>query len=67
MRLSTRVGNDFWISMGPVGWCIYFFLWRPVWLVICIVIYILITIYKLFAWFIRGLVRLIRGSEHQMG
>jgi len=63
MRLGTKVGNDFWISMGPVGWCIYFFLWRPVWLAICIVLYILITIYKLIVWCGRGLWRLAYGRR----
>lgn len=66
MRLSTKVGNDFWISMGPLGWFIFFFIWRPIWLAICIVIWILILIYKLFAWCGRGLVNLIRGYK-QMG
>jgi len=60
MRLGTKVGNDFWISMGPIGWFIYFFIWRPIWFCICLVIWILITIYKLIVWFVRGMVNLVR-------
>jgi hypothetical protein len=63
MRLGTKVGNDFWISMGPVGWCIYFFIWRPVWLVICIVIWILILIYKLIVWCGKSLWKLAYGHR----
>lgn len=61
MRLGTKIGNDFWISMGPVGWLIYFFIWRPIWLAICIVIWILILVYKGITWCVRGTVNLIRG------
>jgi hypothetical protein len=66
MRIGTSLGNDAWISMGPVGWFIYFFLWRPIWLVICIVLYILITLYRLSAWCVRKLVNAARGHS-QMG
>jgi hypothetical protein len=63
MRLGTKVGNDFWISMGPVGWCIYFFIWRPLWLVICIVIWILILLYKGIAWCGKSLWKLAYGKR----
>jgi hypothetical protein len=63
MRIGTSLGNDAWISMGPVGWFIYFFLWRPIWLVICIVLYILITLYRLIVWCGRKLWRLAYGHS----
>jgi hypothetical protein len=63
MRFGTRVGNDFWISMGPFGWFIYFFIWRPIWLVICIVIWFLILIYKGVAWCAKSLWKLAYGRK----
>jgi hypothetical protein len=63
MRLGTKVGGDFWISMGPVGWLIYFFIWRPIWLAICIVIYIIGSLYRLLAWCGKKLWKLAYGRR----
>jgi hypothetical protein len=63
MRVGTKVGNDFWISMGPLGWFIYFFVWRPIWLAICIVILIVYYLYKGIVWCGKSLWKLAYGKR----
>ena len=45
MRISTRLGNSgAWVSMGPVGWFIYFFVFKPVCFALAIVVWVVMGI-----------------------
>jgi hypothetical protein len=61
MRISAPMGRSR-ISMGPVGWLLYFVLFAVPAMVVIAVFWLLAGVVKLLIWSVTGLVRL--GRKH---